>query len=343
MTSYYRDTIPTVGGATRQRQPVQPADQNDVRRPRPQGTTSPMPGAPNLPTGPGSPALPGVPAGPQPGGVTPVAPALPPAIPTTGGMITNTGPGGPDPNPTGPVPPPPPINPNVPGSTITPYGPGGDLRGAMVTPGVTDRAGSASGMVDSAIRAVGTGASRSQIAEDRLKAFDLVNEQKVKDLQRASIQRASMGGRLGMGDEMVNSLRPFTDYQTARAALSHQLAADTAEGEIGDRFRGYDAAADYESGVRGFERGERDEVRGERDFQSDMARDALENAFRERQLESGEFSDEYNRALQEYLLELGVDPTAAFLGASNQYGQSAATSVGGASGILGDILARQGR
>ena len=287
------------------------------------------------------------------------------------GVITNTGPGGPDPNPTAgglvkagpgailregaplagggdpnpsaPPPPPVPMQPNVAGTAVTPYGPGNDLRGGAVLPAVSERAGGASGMVDSAAQAIGSGPGRQQIAMDRLSAFDTAAQPMIRDKIQAVGRSAAKFGRLGMGDTGIEATRPFTDYLTQRDAYSKQLAADTAEGEIGDRFRGFDALSGYERGVRGFEAGERDEVRGERDFQSDMARDALNDAFRERQFESGEFSDDYNRALQEYLLQLGVDPTGAFLGISNQFGNSAASSVSGAGNILADILARQGK
>jgi hypothetical protein len=198
-------------------------------------------------------------------------------------------------------------------------------------------------MVDTAAQGIAGGPSRTQIAMDRLAAFDKASEGQVRDQIRSVGQKAAQYGRLGMGDTSVETLKPYTDYLTQREGLKYNLAADTAEGEISDRFQGFDALSGYEGRSRGYESGQRGEYRDERDFQDQMARDAMDNAFRGRQLESGEFSDDYNRQLQEYLLQLGVDPTAAFLGASNQFGQSAATSVSGAGNVLGDILSRRGK
>lgn len=102
---------------------------------------------------------------------------------------------------------------------------------------------------DAALAATMNGPNRQDIAQNYLSAFDARNQQGVKDLQRQIIQRAASTGRLGMGDEQVNQLRPFTDYLTQRGALEKELAADTASGDIEDRFRRLGAV----SGLRGSE------------------------------------------------------------------------------------------
>lgn len=192
-------------------------------------------------------------------------------------------------------------NVNVPGATVSPYGPGNDLRGAMVTPSA--------------------GSNRSEIAKQRLDAFDTESAPMIRDQIRAVGQKAAQYGRLGLGETAIETLTPYTNYLSNRKALETRLAADTAEGQISD------------------ERSNRGELRGERDFEQSMSRQAIEDAFRQRQVESGEYDSSYNHALQQAALQGGVDPTAVYLGASGNASSNANQAWNGASAAWQAYLA----
>ena len=115
-----------------------------------------------------------------------------------------------------------------------------------------------------------SGMSRSDIAKQQLEAFDMKNSQGAMDLQRQIIQRSGAAGRLGMGDDMVASLRPFTDLMTQRAALEKELAAETAAGEISDRYNLLDASRGLVGEEEGIASGRRGEQRTERDYRTSI-------------------------------------------------------------------------
>lgn len=114
------------------------------------------------------------------------------------------------------------------------------------------------------------GRTRSQIAQDQMEAFDLENQPQLRDQLRAVGQRAASLGRLGMGDTAVEALNPFTDYLTRRAGMAKQLGAETAEGEISDRFNTLDASRGLVGEEEGIGAGRRNELRGERDYETDI-------------------------------------------------------------------------
>lgn len=251
-------------------------------------------------------AQPGIaPAGPPPGGFQPgQAPTMPVG---TGGLTPINAPiTGPNTsattNPRPARPPTPLMQPGVPGTNITPFGPqAGDLRGGFIAPGTSGRGATATQRTDAAAGNLSTfdrpgsinsyadnfqgrtgyaqqgfrgvnpeiNADRSEIARMQMEAFDLENSQNVKDLQREAIQRAAATGRIGMGDEAVNSLRPFVDMMNRRNALAKQLGAETAAGEIGDQERAFERRVSERESEMGL--GERN---AQRDY--DARRAALE-------------------------------------------------------------------
>jgi hypothetical protein len=178
--------------------------------------------------------------------------------------------------------------------------PASDLRGQEITPG--------------------QGPSRSDIARQRLAAFDTEAQPMIDKRIKQVGKRAASLGRLGMGQTSIEALEPYTDYLTNRAALSHRLAADTAEGEIGDQ------------------RSNRDEMRGERSWQEELARYALDQSIRQRMLENSEQSAEFGRGVQLANLGFGSSPWGSLLAGSQAAGQGTA----GSFDLLMDWLARRG-
>lgn len=198
----------------------------------------------------------------------------------------------------------------------TGYGPGNDLRNQQVTPQDTADQTAFRTLRMNAANTLASGPSRGDIAQKTLDAFDLRAQPKIRDQIRSVGQQASRFGRLGMGDTAVETTRPFTDYLTERAALSSDLAARTAEGEIGDRFDSLDSFRGLVGDEEGIQSGRRNELRGERGFQRQMGRDAIEDSFRTHDVESGDYNDEFDRYLRMLTLGYGMNPTSTFLDAS---------------------------
>lgn len=125
-------------------------------------------------------------------------------------------------------------------------------------------------MRSGAANSLTSGTTRSEIARQQMEAFDLENQPLIRDQLRAVGQRAASLGRLGMGDTAVEALNPFTDYLTRRAAMAKQLGAETAEGEIGDRFNTLGAARGLVGEEESIASGRRGELRGERDYSTEV-------------------------------------------------------------------------
>lgn len=285
-------------------------------------------------------AGPGGPGGVRPRGARPVrGHGLPPAVGagatsyTLRGRTPNVPDGGTElpPGTTGREPPP--------GTTEPP--PPQNLRGNVYAPVPGQDLTRYRGMRDDAAGNLANGPTRQQIAQQNLEAFDTAAAPQIRDQIRAVGQRAAALGRTGMGDTEVETMRPYTDYLTQRQAMATQLAADTAEGEIGDRRYAVDAMGRMVRDEYGYERGDRDEWRDERSWQRDEGQLGIENRIRGRQLESGEQMDEYNRRLQAEAMRMGVDPSMIYFGASNQFGRSSANNMGGSAELIAQILARQ--
>lgn len=169
------------------------------------------------------------------------------------------------------------------------------------------------------------GPSRAQIAKDQLDAFDLQSQPQIRDQIRAVGQSAAKFGRLGMGDTAVETLRPYTDYLTNRAAMAKQLSAETAQGEISDRLANVGQFSNLVGQEAGIGASQRNELRGERDYSTQVAdtnigrgiseRDkALGLAEANKNREIGQVNDatglaerNLNRAANERDTQLGVD------------------------------------
>lgn len=225
-------------------------------------------------------------------------------------------------------------------------------------------------------------ANRSELARQRLAAFDAEAQPQIADGIKAVGKRAAALGRLGMGDTSIQALRPYTDYLTARSAMATRLAADTAEGEIGDardrrdyrtgvaernagrkvagrstaysmagnqaasnasnRYGRLSAMRGLEEGVNAEESGLREEQRGERTWQEQLARYAHEQSIRQRELENSEMQQQFGRGLSLANLGYAGNPWQALLAGGNSYGNDAAGAFGGLGDLLAQYMARQG-
>jgi hypothetical protein len=231
-----------------------------------------------------------------------------PGIPTVGGPGGSSSPGAPA----------------VP--TMTPIDPANDLRSQQINPSTSPILTNLNSLVSNAASAVGNGKSREQIANDTLDAFDLRAQPTIRDRQRAAAVRAASLGRVGMGDEGIEQLRPFTDYLTERAALSKDLASETATGEISDRLNRLSAL----SGVQGQQYGQdasgRNELRTERDYQTTSARQAMQDAIQEYLLEQQSQAQEFNQGSTLAGVGYGNSPANLYFGAGQQYGAQGAAA-----------------
>lgn len=296
----------------------------------------------------------------------------------------------------------------VPGVGVSPIVPGADMRSSNILPAVTNRATAAGRQVTGAASQVASfdrpatlnaydrtftsrlapgqvnveglnTPSRSDIAMQRLAAFDADEAPRVRELQRASGQRSAALGRIGSGMAAIEALQPFVDYRTRRSALATQLAADTAEGEIGDAVRErdtrlgvqergvdralgarrsalelatgvsgqdragdiatLDALRDTEGSILDTEQGYRDEFRGERDYEQLLSRAAIEDAIRQRGMENAEVQGNWARAFAEANPESNA--ASGYLGAAQQAGALAGSGYGGAADLFGSWLSRR--
>ena len=149
-------------------------------------------------------------------------------------------------------------------------------------------------MRGNAAEGIASGPSRTEIAQNALKAFDLANQPQLENQIRDVGRQASKFGRIGMGETAVQTLRPFTELQAQRAALEKQLAADTAQGEIQDRLNNLNATQNLVGAEEAFGAGRRAEARGERGYTTDIQNTNIGRAIGERDTALG--LEERNRA-----------------------------------------------
>ena len=262
--------------------------------------------------------------------------------PVTPGVDLGDGPRGTVTNPPPVVNPVAPAPPSIPDPVefpaFTEFGPGNDLRTLQINPTPSDRLNELTGMSDTAAKAVGGGKSRGEIAQGYLDAFDARAEPMLRDRIRSVGQQAAKFGRLGMGDTAVEALNPYTDYLKERAALSSELASDSASGDINDRLNNLSALDRYRSGAYGEERSARDELRGERGREDQLVRDAIEDSIRQWQLETGQRNTEFNQGLSLSGLGYGNSPANLLFGAGQQYGGSANAGFEALMQLLGPYL-----
>lgn len=218
------------------------------------------------------------------------------------------------------------------------FGPGNDLRATQINPSASGALSNLDTLVGNAANAVGNGKSREQIANDSLDAFDLRAQPVIRDRQRTAGQRAAQFGRIGMGDEGIEQLRPYTDYLTERAALSKDLAAETATGDISDRLNRLSALDNAQGQRYGQEAGGREELRGERGYQTQTARYAIEDAIRQFMLEQQAQAQEFNQGTQLAGIGYGNSPSNLFFGAGQQYGQNAGLDFNALASLLASFM-----
>lgn len=234
-----------------------------------------------------------------------------------------------------------PVSPVAPGNTITTMAqptPGGDpnLRDQVFTPGTDPRLQSAQGATDAAAAGVqgapsitdettnlygryrsllGGGQTRFDAAKGVLQNLDenqgLARQQGIRQIGQA----AAALGRTGAGMTTNDLTGLETSLNREREQNLRQLAADTTEGDINDRFRTLDAgyqgavanngdryrrlgaAQDYENNVYGQGAANRNEFRTERGRQDQLAQQGIDNRIRERQLGNDEMDQRLRRAL----------------------------------------------
>ncbi len=298
--SYYGPDDPNGGEAIRRRRA-------ELMGQRPAG---PSGGTPTLPPASGEPR-PGIPE--RPNG-TPTQPSRP--VPTIPAM---------------------PQIPSVGGPPLTEFGPGNDLRSSQINPTASPGLTALDNQVSSAASAVSGGKSREQIANDSLDAFDLRAQPMIRDRQRAAGQRAAQFGRIGMGEEGVEQLRPFTDYLTERAALSKDLAAETASGDITDRLNRLSALSSTQGQRYGQEASARDEFRTERGNQNSMQRQAVQDAVQQFLLEMQAQDQEFRQGSTLAGIGYGNSPSNLFFGAGQQYGQNAGLDFDALAKLIGSL------
>jgi hypothetical protein len=242
--------------------------------------------------------------------------------------------------PNNPRPPAVPIPPGIPAvgngapTGATTFGPGNDLRSTQINPTPSDRLNSLDTLQADAANAVGKGKSRGDIAQGYLDAFDLSAAPKLRDQLRTVGQRAASLGRIGMGDTAVEALTPYTDYLTQRDAYSKQLASDSAAGDIGDRLNNLGALNSTQGQTYGQEAGARNETRGERDYQTQTARTAIQDAINQWLMEQQQQNTEFDQGMRLSGLGYGNSPSNLYFGAGQQYGNAAGGDLNALMGLF---------
>ena len=177
---------------------------------------------------------------------------------------------------------------------VTQINPADDLRSKQITPTA--------------------GPSRSQIALQRLKSFDMDTEDK-RRRETQQIGRDAAGlGRLNSGMVTTDLGSLEERLQRAREQMLLNLSADTAEGEIGDA------------------RFDRDELRTERGFQSGAAQQGQENRIRQIMLEDQLLGNQFGRDYDRSRLELGE---------ASGLQEGADSAIGGVGELLKEVSRRR--
>lgn len=151
------------------------------------------------------------------------------------------------------------INPNVsPGQGVDPFA-------------ESDRLKSLGTAEDSALSGLNTGQTRYEAALDQLKNLDAQQGRERTSGVRQIGQAAAALGRTGAG----MTTNDLTDLETRlnqqREESLRQLAADTTEGDINDRFRRLDAASGLRGQEEGIASGRRSQAEGQRQFNTGVA------------------------------------------------------------------------
>lgn len=166
-------------------------------------------------------------------------------------------------------------------------------------------------------RAFRTGLDERNIGRDYSMAQDETALQE-RNIGRGINERDT---ELGLSERNVGR-----DFDSRRAALEAAIGmGDREAGDAGDRYR---VASDFERGIAGQEAGERDELRGERTMQEELARYALENKIRQREMEERAQQGEFQR---------GYDRSRLGMAGSDQ----AADGANGAYDLLADYMRRR--
>lgn len=154
---------------------------------------------------------------------------------------------------------------------------------------------------------VSSGPSRGAIAQQRLDAFDLNAQPALREGLKSVGQRAAALGRLGMGATSIEALTPYTDYLGKRAALSKDLAAETATGEIGDRLDTLNATEGLVGSQFGQDTSARGEQRTERSNTQNITADNLARMVAERNAKIGVDTGNVTRGMGEADAQAAID------------------------------------
>lgn len=288
--------------------------------------------------------------------------------------------------------------PQMPIVGTTPFGPGNDLRyqavqpdtpfksvatdvaqGPAVDPTVSPELAKYRALQSGAADTLSTGPTRGEIAQKQLDAFDLKAQPGIRDGIRAVGQRAAALGRIGNGQTAIEALTPYTDYLNNRAALSNELSASTATGEIADRQAKLAAAnglvdqtAGLDASVRGEQRTERAntqdtaaqniarqiaernagvtnaasnraETRGERTYQQQISDKAIQDAINQHLLEGGDQQTGFNQNLALLQTANANNPANAYLDASGQAANASGQSAQSLAELMRQFYASQPR
>lgn len=161
-----------------------------------------------------------------------------------------------------------------------------------------------------------------------------------------------VGQEEGIGASRRNELRGERDYSTQVADTNIGRAIGERDArtavDTGNVSRSYDAnrtALDAALGQTGAqaadESGQRNELRGERDYQSQVAQQALIDAILQHQQENSDYNDQFNQNATLAGLGLGGSGAQPFLNASGQASASGAQDIAGLSDLLAQYYARQ--
>jgi hypothetical protein len=135
---------------------------------------------------------------------------------------------------------------------------------------------------------------------------------------------AAEHGQLGSG-QLTNRYGSLTeDLARTKELAKRGLVTDATAGTIGDN------------------RSNRAEVRGERDYQRNLAQEALQRRIQQAAMEHGVGQDTFNNALRLWGAGNANNPTGAYLDAAGQASTEAAGSTASIQQLIHALIARRG-
>lgn len=156
----------------------------------------------------------------------------------------------------------------------------------------------------------------------------------------ARIEAETRGNALGITKANANrtygsDLYGLQSDAYGRAADERNAANAYDQQTFNNRRNVFGDTAGYAQQLENSDRANRDELRGERGYQYGLSRDAQGDAIDQYRAQEGQYGNDFNRALDQYTVGYGADPSALYGEQQQQAQGQADSSLGGIGDLIG--------